>query len=120
VNHTERSQILEQVENGQVSVEEALGLMSSQGEEASLSEPTGAPRWLRIRVSNLETGASKVNVSIPFSWVKFGWALGSCFAPEIKNFDLDDMTAILDQVDEGYIVHVEDAEDNKRVEIYVD
>jgi hypothetical protein len=102
-----------------VSVEDALGLMSAR-DEAALSEPTGAPRWLRIRVSNLETGTRRISVSIPFSWVKFGWALGSCFAPEIKDFDLDDMAAILDQVGEGYIVHVEDTEDNKRVEIYVD
>lgn len=120
MNHVERSQVLEKVGNGELSVEEAVGLMSSQEEPSPLPKPAGARRWLRIRVSNLDTGVSKVNINLPLGWVKFGWRLGSRFAPELDDWDLDDMIASLDQAIEGCIVQVENADDNKRVEIYVD
>lgn len=126
MNYTERSQVLEKVESGELSVEEAIGLMSlsektsPQSEGLSPPKQADARRLLHIRVSNLETGASKVNVNVPLSWVKFGWRLGSCFTSESEDCDLDDIITSLDQVADGCIVQVEDVDDNKRVEIYVD
>lgn len=126
MERNERTQILEQLDNGQVSVEEAVGMMADRDEQAARSERTPAPRqaserrWLRLRVSDLETGDSKVSVSIPFSWVKFGWKLGSRFMSELQDLDLDEMTDALEQDVEGYFLQVEDEDDNKRVEIFVD
>jgi hypothetical protein len=120
VNSTERSQILQMVESGQVSVEDAIGMMSSVGEPLVSPAPGDAQRWLRIRVTNLETGEGKVNVNIPLSWIKFGFTLGSCFAPELEELDIDEAVDALDQSTAGHIVQVEDIEDNQRVEIYVE
>jgi hypothetical protein len=126
VERNERTQILEQLDNGQVSVEDAVGMMAAQNEQPARSERAPAPRqaserrWLRLRVSDLETGDSKVSVSIPFSWVKFGWKLGSRFVSELQDMDLDEMTDALEQDVEGYFLQVEDENDNKRVEIFVD
>jgi hypothetical protein len=123
---------LEQLDNGQVSVEEAVGLMAAQQgqagarqEQAARPQQTGPQqagvrRWLRLRVSNLETGDNKVSVSIPFSWVKFGWKLGTRFVSELRDVDLDDVTEALEQDVDGYLLQVEDEDDNKRVEIFVD
>ncbi len=118
MEHSERSQILEQIESGQMSVEEAIGMMASQGTPAP--RPADARRWLRLRVSDLETGDSKVSISIPFSWVEFGWKLGSSFAHRLQEMDLDDVTTALEQDAGGYILQVEAEDDNKRVEIFVD
>ena len=120
MNYDERSQILQMVESGQVPVEEAVGLMSSVHTPTVAAQPADALRWLRIRVSNLETGKGKVNVNIPLSWVKFGLALGSGFVPELEDVDIDEMMTALNQDTEGHIIQVEDAEDNQRVEIYIE
>lgn len=119
MNNAERSQILQMVENGQVSVEDAVGLMASTGGTSVSPASADAQRWLRIRVTDLETGEGKVNVNIPLSWIKFGLALGSCFAPGLEDLDIDEAVAALDQSTESHILQVEDVEDNQRVEIYV-
>jgi hypothetical protein len=102
-----------------VSVEEAVGLMGSRQKQAK-AQQAGDRRWLRLRVSDLETGDNKVSVSIPFSWVKFGWKLGTRFVSELQDVDLDDVTEALEQDVDGYLLQVEDENDNKRVEIFVD
>jgi hypothetical protein len=120
MNHTERSQILQMVESGQMSVQDAIGQMSSVDEPVVAPEPADAERWLRIRVTNLETGKGKVNVNLPLSWMKFGLAMGSRFVPELDDLDIDEMLTSLDQSTAGRIVEVEDIEDNQRVEIYIE
>lgn len=126
MEHSDRAQILEQLDNGQVSVEEAVGLMAARQKQAEAQQKqtgtrqVGGRRWLRLRVSDLETGDNKVSLSIPFSWVKFGWKLGTSFVSELRDMDLDDVTEALEQDVDGYLLQVEDEDDNKRVEIYVD
>lgn len=120
MNQSERSQILQMLASGQVTVQDAIGLMSSTGEASVAPELADTQRWLRIRVTNLETGKGKVNVNIPLSWMKFGLVLGSCFVPELEDVDVDEVLTSLDQSTEGHILDVEDAEDNERVEIYIE
>lgn len=125
MNQNERTELLQRVADGEVSVQDAIGQMSSQSERPA-SAPTATPapgdeqRWLRIRVTNLESGKGKVNVNLPLSWMKFGLRMGSRFAPELDDLDIDEMIASLDRDAVGHIVEVEDLEDNQRVEIYID
>jgi hypothetical protein len=77
-------------------------------------------RWLRVRVSDLSSGRNKVSVNIPFNLMKWGFALGSHFAPELEGLDIDEMIRDLDQYAAGRIVEVEDADDNERVEVYIE
>ncbi len=120
MNHGERSQILQMVESGQVTVQDAIGLMGSTHEASVAPEPIGTQRWLRIRVTDLETGRGKVNVNIPLSWMRLGLTLGACFVPELEGVDVDEVFTSLDQSTAGHIIQVEDAQDNQRVEVYVD
>ena len=120
MSNTEKMEILEQLERGQVSVDDAIGLMSSPGKASSLPDPSSTGRWLRVRVTNLETGKRKVSVNIPLNLMKWGVKFGSRFAPELEDFDLDELMADLDEHAEGRLVEVEDEGDNQRVEIFID
>jgi hypothetical protein len=77
-------------------------------------------RWLRIRVSDIETGKQRVNVNLPLSWVAVGLRIGSRYSPELDNLDLGELLANLDAGAGGQIVDVEDLDDGQRVQIYVD
>lgn len=78
------------------------------------------PRWLRIRVTELSSGKSKVIVNIPFGMVKFGLGMAKMFAPEKFGADWDQIGEMLPTGGEGLMVDVEDAESNEHVQIYVD
>jgi hypothetical protein len=47
---------------------------------------TGTARWFRVRVTNLETGRTKVNVNLPLGLVKFGLRLGRALALRSRNW----------------------------------
>jgi hypothetical protein len=82
--------------------------------------PAALNRWLRIRVTDLESGRARVNVNVPLSWVALGLRLGAERAPELERLDLGELLAHLDSGASGQIVDVEDLDDGQRVQIYVD
>ncbi len=128
----ERMQILTMVAEGTITAEEGaklLAALESQGKKRKSHSATGEPgepgepsepRWFRVRITDLETGRSKVNVNLPMSLVDAGARLGARFAPELET------TAFAGSMDEiragaqGKIVDVEDAQGGERVEIYVE
>lgn len=122
----ERMQILGMVAEGKISAEEGAKLLAAlevepkKREARATSEQPSAPRWFRVRVTDLETGRNKVNVNLPMSLVDVGTRMGARFAPELSELDF---TQIIEQIKsgtQGKIVEVEDAEDGERVEIYVE
>ncbi len=117
----DRTAILSRLAGGEISVDDAAGLLRNP---APASPPAAASsssgRWMRIRVTDLETGKSRVNVNLPLSWVEVGLKIGARYQPEIEGIDLGDILAQLQAGANGKIVEVEDVEDNQRVEIFVD
>jgi hypothetical protein len=124
----ERLQILKMVEAGQISAEEAaklLAAMEAGAEKEQDRDPlpgfTGQPaRWLRIRVTDEATGKRKVNVNLPIGMVNVAMKVGSKFAPEIKDFNVDEIFEAIQSGAQGKIVEVQDEEDGERVEIFVE
>jgi len=117
---SESMQILQMVDSGQVSVDDAVGLMSTVKKSQFPPDAASAERWLRLHVTNLETGKAKVQINLPLSWLRWGLTLGSRFTPELHEVDLDLLLTQLDQDIDGCILEVEDLTDNQRVEVFVD
>src|SRR5437867_4086703 len=94
-----RSEILAQLASGQISAEQAAEQLRgpAAAEAPSPPPPPQAPlppltpeqtarlanHWLRIRVSDLETGRQRVAVNLPLSLVPIGLRLGAKYAPEV-------------------------------------
>jgi len=124
----ERLQILKMVEAGQLTAEEAAKLLAAmeagaEKEQDSGPQPgaAGQPaRWLRIRVTDEATGKRKVNVNLPIGMVNVAMKVGSKFAPEIKDFNVDEIFEAIQRGAQGKIVEVQDEEDGERVEIFVE
>ncbi len=119
----ERMQILKMIESGQISAEEGARLLQAleeitQREQGIKSERM--PRWFRVRVTDLRTGKTKVNVNIPISLVNVGMRMGARFAPDVEGLDLDQVIQAVKQGAQGKIIDVEDQENGEHVEIYVE
>lgn len=76
--------------------------------------------WLHIKVSDLHSGKRRVTVNIPLKLAKIGLRLGSAFAPELREVDLDEVTSALTKGENGMLVDVEDEVEGHHVQIYVD
>ena len=119
----ERMQILKMIEDGTITADEGAKLIAALEEGATRSEqtiPGGQARWMRIRVTDLNTGRAKVNVNLPMGLVNFGMRMGARFAPEMEDIDLDEIFQAIKDGAQGKIVEVEDEEDNERVQIFIE
>jgi len=90
----ERLQILKMIEGGQITAEEGAKLLEAL-EEPSRAEARreGAPRWFRVRVTDLNTGKHKVNINLPFKLLDVGAKVGAKFARQLSC--LQDVLALL-------------------------
>jgi hypothetical protein len=120
--HDERMQILNMIQNGQVSAEEGAKLLAALKAGAKESPPTegSQPRWFRVRITDLKTGKSKVNVNIPMALVNVGMKMGARFVPEAEGVDYDELAAAIRSGAQGKVIDVEDEESEEHVEIFVE
>ena len=128
----EKLRILRMVEEGKISASEGISLLEAldRGRKPARNpnrpalnagSASGSPRWLRVRVTDLNSGRSKATVNIPFGLMDWGLRIGAQFAPEMGSYDLQELSRVLSEEGvEGKIVDVIDDEDGEHVEIYVD
>lgn len=120
----ERLKVLQMLEEGKISAEEAATLLRAlEGGGRSHASATGVGgenRYLRIRVTDLASGVGKVNVTVPIGLVRAGLRIAERFAPDFGDMDLQEIADLIAEGAMGKIIEVVDAEDNERVEIYIE
>jgi len=118
----ERMRILSLIENGQVTAEEGAKLLaalrSSTKEDSDLGQ--ARPRWFRVRVTDLKTGRSKVNINIPMALVNVAVKMGARFVPESEDIDLEALAEAIRSGQQGKILEVTDQDEAEYVEIFVE
>jgi len=77
-------------------------------------------RWLRVRVTDTDTGRPRVNVRLPISLVNLGLKLGSHYSPEIQGMDLDALIEAAQSGGTGPFVDVYDEDDGEHVEVFLE
>ncbi|MDX9954506.1 MAG: hypothetical protein RBT75_10440 [Anaerolineae bacterium] len=121
----ERLRILQMVAEGKITAEDAARLLQalSSGAEA---EPPAAPkpRVLRVKVTDSDSGAVRVNLTMPLNFVRAALRRGGQHAPDINvggvNLDADELESLLTSGVQGHIIDVMDEEDGERVEVFVE
>jgi DUF4097 and DUF4098 domain-containing protein YvlB len=116
----ERARILQMINEGKITAEEGVKLLNDlRSSERRSSEPGSEPtRWFRVRVTDLATGRTKVNVNLPLGLVKVGVKMGARYSPDIEEVDWDDIAQSIQEGAAGKIVDVE--EHGQRVEVFVE
>lgn len=126
----EKLRILKMVETGTITATQAAELLSSLREEPTTEEPTtdegAAPRakWMKILVTNRETGKNKVNVRIPlklFPWKLMEKGLFINIGDKVDQdgtayqFDKELVMQMINNGEPGVIIDVDDEVDNEKV-----
>jgi hypothetical protein len=119
----ERLKILKMIDEGKITAEEGaqlLGALKKQEQYRSGAAEGGA-RWLRIRVSDLNSGKETVRVNLPIGLVNIGMKMGARFVPEIEEEAvMEDLAEALNQGIAGKIIDIVDEADGERVEIFIE
>jgi hypothetical protein len=120
----ERMKILKMIEEGKLSAEEGTKLLVALGAKKTAPPRApgmpGAAKWLRIRVTDMNSGRSKASVQIPLALVDAGLKIGAHFAPEVEGVDMSNVMEAMRSGMTGKIIDVTDDEDGEHVEIYIE
>ena len=135
----ERMKILQMIQEGKISAEDGAKLLAALGSSARPTAPPGfgpgrprrpgvptppvpgAPRWLRVRVTDMKTGKTKVNVNLPLRLVDAGLNIAGHFVEDIDFEDVSaSIRAALDENMIGKIIDVVEGEDGEHVEIFIE
>jgi hypothetical protein len=135
ISAEERMRILQMLQEGMLTPQAAAELLQAMEGPADRTtpaaapvqqpmwdnpEPTRQPRWLRVRVTDSDTGRPRVNVRLPLSLVSMGVKLGSHFAPEIEGLDVEALIEAARTGGVGQFVDVYDEEDGEHVEVFLE
>ena len=121
----ERMQILKMIEQGKISATEGAELLRALDQESRSpkNEPlkgASAPRWFRVRVTDMNSGRNKVNVNIPMGLVNVGIKMGARFAPEMEGVEYQQIMEAIKSGQQGKVMDVTDDESGERIEIFVE
>lgn len=134
-NAEERLKILNMLQEGKISAAEAARLLealetASGGKPGpripnppgvpSVSGPIGGGRWMRVRVTDTNSGKTRVNVRLPLNLVGSGIRMGMKFAPEIEGLDANSLMEWINSGEMGQIVDVYDEQDGEHVEVFIE
>lgn len=119
----ERLKVLKMVEEGKITAEEGARLLAALARGKQVPQaPTiaGGARWLRVRVTDLVTGRTRVSINVPISLVNIGLKMGARFAPELRDEEWGLLVQALQNGELGRVVDVTDEDDGERVEVFLE
>ena len=132
-----KKEILDKLAAGEISVSDAAQLLN-QPEAAvetvptppaptpqpeSMPEKAGegeTPAWFRVRVVNAKTGKNKVSVNIPIRVLRLGLKIGGRFAPELRDLDWNELDSLMQDLQTGLLVEVQDEESDEHVQVFIE
>lgn len=120
----ERNRILNMVETGQVSALEAAQLLDTLAARQEQVEPFARLRnhTLRIWVSDTSGRRSQVKMTatLPVPLVSLGLRMLSRIAPQLNENTLQHIIEAIERGATGRVLDVQDLEEGKRLEIFVE
>ncbi len=131
----ERLKVLKMVQEGKLSAEDAVNLLAAlddaPGAKTSAANPSPAAaatsagrrdnRWFRVRITDTDSGKTRVNVRMPIGMVSAGLKMGMRFAPvQVEGLDTQDLMSFIKSGEIGQIVDVYDDEDGEHVEVFIE
>ena len=135
VKSEERLKVLKMVQEGKITVEQATSLLEALEEMPAAAGKTGAApaiagapapgsgqpaRWLRVRVTDTDSGRPRVNIRLPISVVSAGIKMGMRFSPQVEGLDMEELTKWITSGEVGQIVDVVDEDDGEHVEVFIE
>lgn len=120
----ERMKILQMIQDGKITAEDGAKLLAAISEapknrRSRMASRTKENRFMRIRVTETDSGKTKVSVNLPLGLVDAGLNIASNFMPDMGVDAAEEISAAINEGLTGKIVDVMD-EDGEHIEIYID
>ena len=118
--------ILQMIQDGKITAEDGAKLLAAITENAKsqkrtpVSRRNAEARYMRVRVTDVSSGKTKVSVNLPLGLVDAGLNIASNFMPDMDIDAADEIGTAINQGLTGKIVDIMDEEDGEHIEIYIE
>ena len=118
--------ILEMLETGKITADEAAKLLetldktSSESEKEKDENPKGKGKFFRISITDTKSGKSRANIRIPLSIIGAGEKFGANLTPNIGGIESEMLMKAARSGEVGKIIDVYDDEDGEHIQIYIE
>lgn len=120
----ERMRILKMLEAGTITADEAARLLraisAGRGGDGGRTVGGREARWLRVRITDTTTNATKVSINIPMGLVRTGIRMGARFVPTDANVDYQELLDAIQGGETGKIFEMIDEEQGEKIEIWAE
>jgi hypothetical protein len=118
----ERNRILSMIEVGQVSASQAAQLLDTLSIQQEQAQPHPQNHTLRIWVSDTSSRRSKMKMTatLPVPLVSLSLRMLSRFAPQLNENAVQHVIQAIERGAIGRVLDVQDLEEGKRLEIFVE
>ncbi len=116
----ERRKILNMVQEGKITADEAARLLDALRDQMeSAQQRKRKPRWVRIRVTDVEAKRVRVNLTLPVGLVRAGLRAGGSIAG-MEGLNTGELEEMLNRGEVGHILDMQDTAGGERVEIFIE
>lgn len=116
----DRRRILEMVQAGTITADEAARLLDALRNQPQTSEwQRRKPRWVRIRVTDTVNNRIRLNLTLPVGVVRAGLRAGGGLVG-VDALDAGELEEMLNRGEMGHILDAHGQNDNERVEIFIE
>jgi len=121
----ERLRVLQMIEDGKVSAAEGARMLCC-GEEpvpSEKSEQTSGgqtPRWIRVMVTDLSSGKTRVNVKLPVNLMSTGVKMGAHLSADQYELNMQQINDYIKRGVTGQVMEVVDDDEGEKVAIYLE
>ena len=129
-NSEERLRILQMIQDGVITADDGIRLLDSiehserqnpsASTQAEIADTERQARFFRVRVTDTDSGKTRVNVRLPISVVNAGFKMGARFSPAIEGLDSADLMQSIRSGTIGRIIDVYDDDDGEHVEVFLE
>jgi hypothetical protein len=121
----ERLRVLQMIEEGKIDAAEAARMLS---EEPCANEPGCAdsesggqtPRWIRVLVTDIHNGKTRVNVKLPVNLMTTGVKMGAHLSADMQELNMQQINDYIKRGITGQVMEVVDDDDGEKVAIYLE
>jgi len=116
----ERRKILTMVQEGKITADEAARLLDALHDQMENTQQLKRkPRWVRIRVTDVEARRVRVNLTLPVGLVRAGLRAGGSIAG-MEGLNTGELEEMLNRGEVGHIIDMQDPAGRERVEIFIE
>ena len=121
---SERLRVLQMIQEGKISATEGARMLGEEPCGQPGCEEAGSsgsePRWIRVLITDVDSGRARVNVRLPVNLMSTGVKMGAHLSADMQELNMQQINDFVKRGVTGQVMEVVDDDEGEKVAIYLE